>query len=171
MALHRRILLLMTLLASTSLISACGGWHLRGTYDQVYSNNARVYLQGGSPEFRADLLRIASLNGLKSSTSSDSSDIHISISDDRYVKRIYTVGVNEQPTEFLLIYAVNVGATSGENILFEPQEIRREKIFGYDSSNPLAGDNEAQIIIDELRRDLARQVLYRATLQFGKSQN
>jgi outer membrane lipopolysaccharide assembly protein LptE/RlpB len=171
MNLPKRLFMLCTLVISTSLMSACGGWHMRGTYDQVYTNNARVYLQGGSPEIRADMLRIASLNGLKTVNTSDNSDIQINIADDRYVKRIYTVGINEQPTEFLLIYAVDVSAKNGEKLLFEQQEIRREKIFGYDSSNPLAGDNESQIIIDELRRDLARQILYRATLQFGKSSN
>jgi outer membrane lipopolysaccharide assembly protein LptE/RlpB len=48
--------------------------------------------------------------------------------------------------------------------------MRREHIFAYNSENPLAGDNEAQILIEEMRNDLARQLIQRAIRQAGRGQ-
>lgn len=153
---------------SLSLLMGCGGWHMRGSYDQAVTTDTSVYLSGGSPELRADILRAANLSGLTINDNATTSDLVIKISSDLNRRRIYTVGVNEQPTEFLLIYAVQASANSKSKTLFETQELRRERIIRFDSENPLAGDNEAQLVINELRQELANQVLFRAVSMHQK---
>jgi len=151
-------------------LSACGGWQLRGTYEQVAASKARIYLSGGTPELRAEILRQANLSSLNISTSQQDADLTIKITSDLNRRRIYTVGVNEQPTEFLLIYAIKASAEKNTEVLFASEEMRRERIIRYDSENPLVGDNEAQIVINELRKELANQLLFRSVKLYRQGQ-
>jgi outer membrane lipopolysaccharide assembly protein LptE/RlpB len=156
------------ILLMLSQVAGCGGWHMRGSYQLASASDTSLHLNGGSPEFRADLLRAANLSGLTISDNANTANLAINISSDLHRRRIYTVGVNEQPTEFLLIYAVQASAKTAGKSLFDNQEIRRERIIRYDSENPLAGDNEAQLVINELRQELANQILFRAVNLYQK---
>lgn len=157
---------LVTLLVLT--LSACGGWHLRGSQTDNIATELSLSIDGGSPEMRAALYRYASLNRIQ--TADSGGDIHLQLDSDVYRRRIHSVGVNEQPTEFMLIYDMVVSATFGEQRLFDQANMRRENIFAYNSENPLAGDNEAQILVDEMRNDLARQLILRAIRQVNRSE-
>lgn len=155
------ILLLFTL-------SACGGWHLRGSQTDNIDTRFSLTIEGGSPEMRAALYRYASLNRLK--TTDIGGDIRINLHSDVYRRRLHSVGVNEQPTEFMLIYDMVVSAQHSGQALFENASMRRENIFAYNSENPLAGDNEAQLLVEEMRNDLARQLILRAIRQVNRSE-
>lgn len=117
---------------------------------------------------RAALYRYASLNRLK--TTDIGGDIRINLHSDVYRRRLHSVGVNEQPTEFMLIYDMVVSAQHSGQALFENANMRRENIFAYNSENPLAGDNEAQLLVEEMRNDLARQLILRAIRQVNRSE-
>jgi outer membrane lipopolysaccharide assembly protein LptE/RlpB len=146
----------------------CGGWHLRGSQNDGIVTDYSLNLSGGSPEMRAALARYAQLNAIDTTTVD--ADIRLTLHSDVYRRRIHSVGINEQPTEFMLIYDVVVSAQQGDTSLFSQANMRREHIFAYNSENPLAGDNEAQILIEEMRNDLARQLIQRAIRQAGRGQ-
>lgn len=163
-SLWRQALLFLCVLA----VTGCGGWHLRGSQSDNLNTALTLSISGGSPEMRAALDRYARLNNI---TRTDSgADVHINIHSDVYRRRIHSVGVNEQPTEFMLIYDTVISASTDQTSLFDHANMRREHIYAYNSENPLAGDNEAQILVDEMRNDLARQLVLRAIRQASRSQ-
>ena len=148
-------------------LAGCGGWHLRGSQSDL-STGLSFAINGGSPEIRAALKRYASLNNVANIETS--ADVQLTLHSDVYRRRIHSVGVNEQPTEFMLIYDVVVSARQGDRVLFDHANMRREHIYAYNSENPLAGDNEAQILVEEMRNDLSRQLVLRAIRQASESE-
>lgn len=148
-------------------LDGCGGWHLRGSQSDL-STGLSFAINGGSPEIRAALKRYASLNNVANIETS--ADVQLTLHSDVYRRRIHSVGVNEQPTEFMLIYDVVVSARQGDRVLFDHANMRREHIYAYNSENPLAGDNEAQILVEEMRNDLSRQLVLRAIRQASESE-
>jgi outer membrane lipopolysaccharide assembly protein LptE/RlpB len=156
----------LSLLTLFLTLIGCGGWHLRGSQDDAINTDLSLNISGGSPEMRAALYRYANLNDIE--TRESNADVHLTLHSDVYRRRIHSVGVNEQPTEFMLIYDVVVSGQSGNHRLFSQANMRREDIFAYNSENPLAGDNEAQILIEEMRNDLARQLILRAIRQANR---
>lgn len=143
-------------------LTGCGGWHLRGSQSDINTDLSFAF-SGGSPEIRAALSRFASLNNIANIDSA--ADVQVTLHSDVYRRRIHSVGVNEQPTEFMLIYDVVVSARQGDRVLFDHANMRRENIYAYNSENPLAGDNEAQILVEEMRNDLSRQLVLRVIRQ------
>lgn len=163
LTLLRSSLIALTLLALT----ACGGWHLRGSQNDNIDTDLTLSISGGSPEMRAALTRYALLNVIE--VVDAGGDVKLTLHSDVYRRRIHSVGVNEQPTEFMLIYDMIVSAQQNNSPLFDRANMRREQIFAYNSENPLAGDNEAQLLVDEMRNDLARQLVLRAIRQASQS--
>lgn len=161
--------LILSLLALS--LAGCSGWHLRGSQSDLNTDlntDLSVAINGGSPEIRAALQRFASLNNVANIETG--ADVQLTLHSDVYRRRIHSVGVNEQPTEFMLIYDVVVSARQGDRVLFDHANMRREHIYAYNSENPLAGDNEAQILVEEMRNDLSRQLVLRAIRQASESE-
>ncbi|MEX1032102.1 MAG: LPS assembly lipoprotein LptE [Cellvibrionaceae bacterium] len=150
------------LLLSLVLISACG-WHLRGTLalpeglDTVYLND-----QAGAEVLSRTMEELLTANQVKVATGHSNAQLVINILDYREDRRVVSIGGNTLVTEYELIARAIYSLEDGQgNVLLPSAEASVIRSYEFDENNVLGKAEEERLIQQEMRRELAQQIIRR----------
>ncbi|HIL97613.1 MAG TPA: hypothetical protein EYG51_17130 [Pseudomonadales bacterium] len=150
--------LLLVLIPS---LSGCG-FHLR-TIEGFNLDVESVHISATNAygEFLRELERILSVQGVKIAPKSSAEyTIHIS-SEQRSRRPVSTsAGISVSEYELRLETVFEVAGQDGK-VLIEPTMIVTEKIYSFDRSSFIGSSEEEKRLVEEMRRDIAGQLLRR----------
>jgi LPS-assembly lipoprotein len=152
------------------LLSACG-WHLRGTLampeglDSVYLNN-----QSDAQLLGRMLEQLLVANDVTVATSPAAAQLVISLLNYQEERRVVAIGDNALVTEYELIATADfsVEDSKGETVL-APTDVSVIRAYQFDQNNVLGMAEEQELIQQEMRREIAQQIIRR--LRFLDMQN
>ncbi len=154
---HYRIVLWVVLVL---LLSGCG-FHLKG-YQQATPNLDGLYIQGdaGRASLAAMLRQELSASGAKLAASEAAARHHLQVLKDQIEYRALSVDANGKALEYELKLTVEyqVTAATGEQRI-EPQSLQVLRQLIYNGTEELGRRNEAALVQQEVRRNLAGQIL------------
>lgn len=142
------------------LVAGCG-WRLRGSMTLPADIDA-IYLQGSGAlilEEMAELLKSSQITVVDRP-----SQAQLIINVQRYdeERRIVAVGANTRVSEYELTVAATFSISNAQgHELLPTNEVSLIRSYDYDQNNILAMEAEERLIRQEMRRELARQIIGR----------
>ncbi|MCW8195054.1 hypothetical protein F6455_09675 [Proteobacteria bacterium 005FR1] len=143
------------------LLTACG-WHLRGTVtlpeglDSVHLNNlSDAQLLGRTLE------QLLVANGVELSRPA-SAQLTINLIDYEEDRRVVAIGDNTLVTEYELIATADFSVEDSEGgIILPPSDVSVIRSYQFDQDNVLGMEEEQQLILTEMRREIAQSIVRR----------
>ncbi len=153
-----RIHLSTFLLIAAALLTSCG-YHLRGAYD-LPKEMKNVYLQGGSANFREQLIAVLKSSSGELAATPDKADVIIRITRDNIERRALSLSERGRSNEIELAGHVDYQILDKNNkVLVEttPVDFRRE--YFNDQQDVIAKDNEEVVIKNEMYQQVVRSII------------
>lgn len=154
---------ILLLICISLFISSCG-FHLRGSGQGGYSEISSLYISDSNASDIGENIRSQlSLSGTEITSSSGAA---------RYALRLYGYNVNQsvlsvsaltgKVEEFQLSMSVRMTLSDGENNeLLSDQLIRVTRDYAFDERTVLGSESERALLIDEMSRQTASQIIRR----------
>jgi LPS-assembly lipoprotein len=160
----------LLMLGMAVLLSACG-WHLRGTLTLPEGLNS-VYLHSESD---AQLLgrtmeQLLVANQVGIAERQAAAQLIIKLLDFTEDRRVVAVGDNTLVTEYELIATADFSVENARGeVILPPSDVSVIRAYQFDQDNVLGMAEEQQLILQEMRREIAQQIIRR--LRFLDLQN
>ncbi len=157
----RSALILLGVLASV-LLGACG-FHLRGAVD-VPESLRNVYVTGENPRspIVMNLQRSMRASGVELSSSAATAPYTVYISNEHEEKRSISVDEQAAAAEFQLRHYISFELRDPKGSpLVGPDQLISERVFVNDITNVVGKRDEERLIREEMRRQLAGQIMRR----------
>lgn len=158
----RHTIVLATLLLLGSLLVGCG-FHLRGAVD-VPESLRTVFVTGENPHspIVMDVQRSMRASGVKLTSSAAAAPYTVYISSESEEKRSISVDAQAAAAEFQLRHSINFELRDPKgNALVGPDQLIGERVFLNDITNVVGKRDEERLIREEMRRQLAAQIMRR----------
>jgi len=160
-AVPTRANLLGIAVVATTLMSACG-FHLQGRMPLPESIRAPyVEASDRQSEFVQSLRRALLTSGAHPLDQKDKASAVVSILKDDLTRRVLSVSVANQPTEYEVTYTVRFSVTAGDKELLAPQEVSTTRNYSFNERLLLAKGHEETILRQDMAHDLADIVMRR----------
>ncbi len=152
-----RLLITLTVIG---LLSACG-FTLRGSAELPLALQS-LQVQSADPNsaFVRELRRVLRNNKVVLDAGGVT-DYRLQVGSEQFFERALSVNSQARAGEYELSMSVQFQLNNSETILIEPEIITLEKVYLADPENAVAKTDEAKIIQQEMRRELALQILRR----------
>jgi LPS-assembly lipoprotein len=153
-------MLLLPLLVGT-LLSACG-FRLQGR-QHLPAVLATVQVEAADrhSDFTRALRRSLDASGAKLVDSAGTGGAVVRILRDRVSENVMSVDARNIPTDFELIYTVEVEVRSGGRELMAAEPFSLSRIYSFDVTRQLPKEREKDVLREALARDMASVVLRR----------
>ena len=153
----RRALLLGCLL----LLAACG-FQLQGR-QTMPASLATLQLDAADEQsdFTVALKRALATSGVKLVDKAAPDGAVVRISRDDVQERVLSVDARNIPTDYELVYEVEVGVRAAGAVLMQPEPFMVSRIYSFDEKKLLAKEREKGVLREALARDMASVVLRR----------
>ena len=147
-----RVLLCITLIAS-SLASLVGcGFHLRGTSDVSFSS---IFIQGNTLTISKNLTKSLSTNGVKVLNSAEGAELLLEMVGEEHEKRILSLAGTGTVNEFELYYRVHYRSKlAGAELWSQVQTVEARRDFTYSDANLLAKQGEEKRLNENMQQDV-----------------
>lgn len=156
----RSRLALLVLISLTVLLSGCG-FQLRGYGTPLTLPVASLYADGADPALtRAIRNELALYPGVNWQANAKTGFRLTSISTDKQSLSLKSSG---KVAEYRLNYRVHYTLFSGANDAVDQGDIVLHRDFAWDDGNPIGMENQEQLLLQDMRDDVARQLLRRAS--------
>jgi LPS-assembly lipoprotein len=144
-------------------LSACG-FHLAGS-EPLPAVMARPYLSLKDPytDFSREFEHQLKTSGATVQLTREGATATIDISKDLVEQRTLAVSAQNIPTEYELTYTVTFSVHGGDKELLAPQTISLSRDFSFDVTLQLAKEHEADILRQQMARDLVAITMRRLT--------
>jgi LPS-assembly lipoprotein len=154
-----RYIVLMGLCA----LSACG-FRLAGS-DPLPAVMARPYLSLKDPytDFSREFEHQLKTSGATLQLTREGATASVDVTKDLVEQRTLAVSAKNIPTEYELTYTVTFSVHGGGKELLAPQTISLSKDFSFDETLQLAKEHEADILRQQMARDLVSITMRRLT--------
>jgi LPS-assembly lipoprotein len=148
---------------SVCVLTACG-FRLAGS-DPLPAVMARPYLSLKDPytDFSREFEHQLKSSGATVQLTSEGATATVDISKDLVEQRTLAVSAQNIPTEYELTYTVTFSVHGGGKQLLAPQTISLSKDFSFDVTQQLAKEHEADILREQMARDLVSITMHRLT--------
>lgn len=145
------------------VLSACG-FRLAGT-EPLPAVMARPYLLLKDPytDYSREFEHQLKSAGATVQLTSAGATATVDVSKDLVEQRTLAVSAQNIPTEYELIYTVTFSVHGADKQLLAPQTISLSKDFSYDVTQQLAKEHEADILRQQMARDLVAITMRRLT--------
>jgi len=143
------------------IISSCG-FRLAGS-EPLAALLVRPYVSLKDPytDFSREFERQLQTSGATIQPDSTTASAVIDISKDTIEQRILSVSARNIPTEYLLVYTVTYGLSVGGKELLAPQTVSLSQDYTFSEHAVLAKEHEADILRQQMARNLAAIVMRR----------
>jgi LPS-assembly lipoprotein len=150
-------------LTGACLLAACG-FRLAGS-DPLPSVMARPYLSLKDPytDFSREFEHRLKGSGALLQLVPEGSTATVDVTKDLVEQRTLAVSAKNIPTEYELTYTVTFDVRGGGKELLAPQTISLSKDFSFDETLQLAKEHEADILREQMARDLVSIAMHRLT--------
>jgi len=150
------------LIAAGSL-TACG-FRLAGS-DPLPAVMARPYLSLKDPytDFSREFEHQLKSSGASLQVTREGATADVDVTKDLVVQRTLAVSAKNIPTEYELTYTVTFSVHGGGKELLAPQTISLSRDFSFDENLQLAKEHEADILRQQMARDLVSITMRRLT--------
>jgi LPS-assembly lipoprotein len=144
-------------------LSACG-FRLAGS-DPLPAVMARPYLSLKDPytDFSREFEHQLKSSGATLQLKREGATATVDVTKDLVEQRTLAVSAKNIPTEYELTYTVTFSVHGGDKELLAPQTISLSKDFSYDETLQLAKEHEADILRQQMARDLVSITMRRLT--------
>jgi LPS-assembly lipoprotein len=144
-------------------LSACG-FRLAGS-DPLPAVMARPYLSLKDPytDFSREFEHQLKSSGAALQLAREGATATVEVTKDLVEQRTLAVSAKNIPTEYELTYTVTVSVRSAAKELLAPQTISLSKDFSFDETLQLAKEHEADILRQQMARDLVSIAMRRLT--------
>jgi LPS-assembly lipoprotein len=148
---------------SICALTACG-FRLAGS-DPLPAVMARPYLSLKDPytDFSREFEHQLKSSGATVQLTSEGATATVDVSKDLVEQRTLAVSAQNIPTEYELTYTVTFSVHGGGKELLAPQSISLSKDFSFDVTQQLAKEHEADILRQQMARDLVSITMHRLT--------
>lgn len=99
--------------------------------------------------------------GVQLSGSRSADAARIRVLKDEVTERVLSVSARNTPTDYELLYTVELSVSAQGRELMAPEELSLSRVYSFDESRLLAKEREKEILIDALARELAGVVMRR----------
>ncbi len=149
------------LLGCFMLLAACG-FQLQGR-QVLPASLATLQLDAADEQsdFTIALMRALTASGVKLVDKAAPDGAVVRISRDDVQERVLSVDARNIPTDYELIYEVEVGVRADGQVLMEPEPFAVSRIYSFDETKLLAKQREKSVLREALARDMASVVLRR----------
>ena len=146
------------------LLAAGCGFRLAGS-GPLPAALARPYLELKDPytDFSREFERELSGAGAKLQAVRDGATVSIEVTKDLVKQTTLAVSANNIPTLYELTYSVTFAVHGGGKELMAPQTINVSKDYSFEENALLAKEHEADILREQMARDLAAIAMHRLT--------
>lgn len=144
-------------------LAACG-FRLAGS-EPLPGIMARPYLSLKDPytDFSREFERQLKSAGATLLSSREGATASVEVTRDQVEQRTLSVSASNIPTEYELTYTVTFVVQGPEKQLMAPQTISLSKDYSFDEHAQLAKDHEADILKQQMARDLVAIAMHRLT--------
>jgi LPS-assembly lipoprotein len=144
-------------------LAACG-FRLAGS-DPLPGIMARPYLSLKDPytDFSREFEHQLKSAGATLQTSREGATASVEVTRDQVEQRTLSVSASNIPTEYELTYTVTFVVQGPQKQLLAPQTISLSKDYSFDEHAQLAKDHEADILRQQMARDLVAIAMHRLT--------
>jgi LPS-assembly lipoprotein len=144
-------------------LTACG-FRLAGS-EPLPRVMARPYVSLKDPytDFSREFEHRLKSAGALLQASREGSTATVEVTKDLVEQRTLAVSAKNIPTEYELTYTVTFDVRGGDKELLEPQTISLSKDFSFDETLQLAKEHEADILRQQMARDLVSIAMHRLT--------
>ena len=148
---------------SICVLSACG-FRLAGS-EPLPAAMARPYLSLKDPytDYSREFEHQLKAAGATVQLTSQGATATVDVSKDLVEQRTLAVSGQNIPTEYELTYTVTFSVRGGDKQLLAPQTISLSKDFSFDVTQQLAKEHEADILRQQMARDLVAITMRRLT--------
>jgi LPS-assembly lipoprotein len=150
-------------LVGVCALSACG-FRLAGS-DPLPAVMARPYLSLKDPytDFSREFEHQLKASGATLQLKREGATATVDVTKDLVEQRTLAVSAKNIPTEYELTYTVTFSVHGGDKELLAPQTISLSKDFSFDETLQLAKEHEADILRQQMARDLVSITMHRLT--------
>ena len=150
-------------LVGVCALSACG-FRLAGS-DPLPAVMARPYLSLKDPytDFSREFEHQLKASGATVQLKREGATATVDVTKDLVEQRTLAVSAKNIPTEYELTYTVTFSVHGGDKELLAPQTISLSKDFSFDETLQLAKEHEADILRQQMARDLVSITMRRLT--------
>ena len=151
------------IIAGACALSACG-FRLAGS-DPLPAVMARPFLSLKDPytDFSREFEHQLKSSGASLQPTRDGATATVEVTKDLVEQRTLAVSAKNIPTEYELTYTVTFSVRSAAKELLAPQTISLSKDFSFDETLQLAKEHEADILRQQMARDLVSIAMRRLT--------
>ena len=151
------------LLIAAGSLTACG-FRLAGS-DPLPAVMARPYLSLKDPytDFSREFEHQLKSSGASLQLTREGATATVDVTKDLVEQRTLAVSAKNIPTEYELIYTVTFSVRGGGKELLAPQTISLSRDFSFDENLQLAKEHEADILRQQMARDLVSITMHRLT--------
>src|SRR5690606_268805 len=148
-------------LLAALLLAACG-FQLQGRYG-LPPELSRVEARpvDRHSDFTRALRRSLDGSGARLIDTAGAGDAVVRILADSFTEKVLSVDARNIPTDYELVYEVEVEVRRGGETLMPAEPFMLTRIFSYDERRQLAKEREKDVLREALARDLASMVLRR----------
>jgi LPS-assembly lipoprotein len=148
---------------SIGALSACG-FRLAGS-EPLPAVMARPYLSLKDPytDFSREFEHQLKSSGATLQSTRAGATATVDITKDLVEQRTLAVSAQNIPTEYELTYTVTFSVHGADKELLAPQTISRSQDFSYNETLQLAKEHEADILRQQMARDLVSIAMHRLT--------
>ena len=150
-------------LMSICVLSACG-FRLAGS-EPLPAVMARPYLSLKDPytDFSREFEHTLKTSGATLQSTREGATATVDITKDLVEQRTLAVSAKNIPTEYELTYTVTFSVHARDKELLAPQTISLSKDFSFNETLQLAKEHEADILRQQMARDLVSITMHRLT--------
>lgn len=151
----------LCLLLAACLLAACG-YSLRGSADLSPALQT-LYLEtlDLDSDMSRELRRALTSNGVELLTAPAAGVYRLGIGQERSVERVLSVNSNARAGEYEISMSVPFQLRDENALLLGPETITLDSVYLTDPNNAVAKEEEAELIREELRREMVVQILRR----------
>jgi LPS-assembly lipoprotein len=151
------------LLAATALLAGCG-FRLAGS-DPLPAIMQHTYLSLKDPytDFSREFEHRLKSAGAVLQPTSELATARINVTQDLVEQRTLSVSATNIPTEYELTYTITFDVHAGDKQLLGPQTVSLSKDYSFEENVQLAKEHEADILRQQMARDLVAIAMHRLT--------
>jgi LPS-assembly lipoprotein len=161
------LVVVSALLAAALLFAGCG-YQLRGALD--LPDDVRTVHVAAPSQLRDELLTLLASGGVAVSTSSAEADARITVTSERFNRRVLSVDpTTGKEREFELAYTLVFGVTRSDGAtMIEDGSVNLLRDYVFDPEAVIGTSREEDLLREEMRRDAARQLLRKVEAAFKR---
>jgi LPS-assembly lipoprotein len=151
------------ILAAGLFLSACG-FRLAGS-DPLPAIMQHTYLSLKDPytDFSREFEHRLKSAGAVLQPTNELATARINVTQDLVEQRTLSVSATNIPTEYELVYTVTFDVHAGDKQVLPPQSISLSKDYSFEENVQLAKEHEADILRQQMARDLVAIAMHRLT--------